>query len=400
MEGLDSRGSAEESKCTMNVRMMHIAYIIEADYNSGGMERMLSTMANRLTEWFDITIITAFNEGRKSFFTISETVKQVDLGLAQDDYPSGKLRKQAYRERLEAYLVAHRQDVCISLGSLEYGFLPRIKDGSKKVLWFHFALNYDLLTTHMSSISLVNRCVGRLRQVNRLLCARGYDRVVVLSEADARQWRRFVSRVSVIYNPVTIKPQRVVDYSVRRAMAVGRLDRQKGFDTLIAAWKKVVARYPDWQLDIYGDGPQKEELQRLIAAEGLQQSVFLRGRADYVASEYARHSLFILSSRYEGFGLVLVEAGICGLPLISFDCQQGPAEIVTSENGILVQPVGDPDALASAICKLTGDATVRRNMGQHALELASRFNLDDIAGQWKKMLCDIGGLARKKPRDK
>ena len=380
--------------------MTHIAFIIEADYNSGGMERMLTTMANRLTEWFDITIITAFNEGRESFFTISETVKQVDLGLAQDDYPSGKLRKKAYRERLEAYLVAHRQDVCISLGSLEYGFLSRIKDGSKKVLWFHFALNYDLLTTHVSSISLVNRCVGRLRQARRLLCARGYDRVVVLSEADARQWRRFVRHVSVIYNPVTIKPQRVVDYSVRRAMAVGRLDRQKGFDTLIAAWKKVVARYPYWQLDIYGDGPQKEKLQRLIAAEGLQQSVFLRGRADYVASEYASHSLFVLSSRYEGFGLVLVEAGICGLPLVSFDCQQGPAEIITSENGILVRPVGDSNALATAICKLTGDAALRQNMGQHALGLASRFNLDDIAGQWKKMLCDIGGLARHKSREK
>ena len=361
---------------------------------------MLSTMANRLTEWFDITIITAFNEGRESFFTISETVKQVDLGLAQDDYPSGKLRKQAYRERLEAYLVAHRQDVCISLGSLEYGFLPRIKDGSKKVLWFHFALNYDLLTTHVSSISLVNRCVGRLRQVKRLLCARGYDRVVVLSKADARQWRRFVRHVSVIYNPVAIKPQRVVDYSVKRAMAVGRLDRQKGFDTLIAAWKKVVERYSDWQLDIYGDGPQKEELQRMIEDDGLQQTVLLHGRTDDVASEYARHSLFVLSSRYEGFVLVLGEAGICGLPLVSFDCQQGPAEIITSENGILVRPVSDSNALATAICKLTGDAALRRNMGKHALGLASRFNLDDIAGQWKKMLCDIGGLARNKPRDK
>ena len=109
---------------------MHIAFIIEADYNSGGMERMLTTIANRLTEWFDITTITAFNEGRESFFTISKTVKQVDLGLAQDDYPSGKLRKKAYRGGLEGYLVAHRQGVCISLGSLEYGFLSRIKDGS------------------------------------------------------------------------------------------------------------------------------------------------------------------------------------------------------------------------------------------------------------------------------
>lgn len=373
---------------------MRVAFIIESDYNSGGMERMLATIANRLTEWYDVTIITAFNEGRKPFFTISEKITQHDLGLVQRDYPSGRQRKRAYRERLEAYLLANRQEVCVSLGSLEYSFLPRIKDGSKKVLWFHFALNYDLLTTHVSSIGFVNRCIGRLRQIKRLLCARRYDRVVVLSKADARQWRRFVSRVSVIYNPVTIKPQRVADYSVRRAMAVGRLDRQKGFDTLIVAWKRVVARYPDWQLDIYGDGPQKETLQRLIAAEGLQQSVFLRGRADDVASAYAHHSLFVLSSRYEGFGLVLVEAGICGLPLVSFDCQQGPAEIITPENGILVRPVGDIDALAAAICKLAEDEELRRTMGQQALKLTSRFNLDDIAGQWKEMLCALGGLAR------
>ena len=161
-----------------------------------------------------------------------------------------------------------------------------------------------------------------------------------------------------------------------------------------------MARYPDWQLDIYGDGPQKEELQRMIEDDGLQQPVLLHGRTDDVASEYARHSLFVLSSRYEGFVLVLVEAGICGLPLVSFDCQQGPAEIITSENGILVRPVSDSNALATAICKLTGDAALRRNMGQHALGLASRFNLDDIAGQWKKMLCDIGGLSRHKSREK
>ena len=113
-----------------------------------------------------------------------------------------------------------------------------------------------------------------------------------------------------------------------------------------------------------------------------------------MASAYARHSLFVLSSRYEGFGLVLVEAGICGLPLVSFDCQQGPAEIITPENGILVRPVGDVAALATAISKLAGDAELRRAMGQQALKLASRFNLEDIAGQWKEMLSTLGGLAR------
>ena len=368
---------------------MRVAFIIESDYNSGGMERMLATIANRLTEWFDVTIITAFNEGRKLFFPISEKIAQHDLGLVQCDYPSGSQRKKAYHEQLEAHLFKHRQDVCVSLGSLEYGFLPRIKDGSRKVLWFHFALNYDLLTTRVSSLGFVNKCVGRLRQAKRLLCARRFDRVVVLSKADARQWQRLVSHVSVIYNPVTIVPHRVEDYSVKRAMAVGRLDRQKGLDLLIRAWNKVVESYPGWQLDIYGDGPLKDELQRLIADNGLQGVVFLRGRADNIAAEYARHSIYVMSSRYEGFGLVLVEAGICGLPLVSYDCQQGPAEIITPENGILVKPVGDIEALAGAICKLADNGDLRRDMGQHALELAAKFNLEDIAEEWRRMLCAL-----------
>jgi len=375
---------------------MRVAFIIESDYNSGGMERMLATIANRLTEWYDVTIITAFNEGRKPFFTISEKITQHDLGLVQRDYPSGRQRKRAYRERLEAYLLANRQEVCVSLGSLEYSFLPRIKDGSKKVLWFHFALNYDLLTTHVSSIGFVNRCIGRLRQIKRLLCARRYDRVVVLSKADARQWRRFVNHVSVIYNPVTIVPQRVADYSVKRAMAVGRLDRQKGFDMLIKAWKRVNEHCPDWQLDIYGDGPLRSELQRLIETNDLQGVVFLRGRADNVAAEYARHSMFVLSSRYEGFGLVLVEAGVCGLPLVSFDCQQGPVEIVTPEDGILVRPVGNIEALATAICKLADNDELRRNMGQHALGLAAKFNLKDIAEEWRQTLEPLATMREKK----
>lgn len=165
---------------------------------------MLATIANELTEWYEITIITAFNEGRKSFFSISGKIKQHDLKLAQRDYPSGSLRKKAYCKCLESYLFAHHQDFCISLGSLEYGFLPLIKDGSKKVLWFHFALNYDMMTCHVSRFRAVNRLVGTLKTYRRLWLARKYDHVVCLSKEDLKRWRRHMSNVSQIYNPNTI----------------------------------------------------------------------------------------------------------------------------------------------------------------------------------------------------
>lgn len=370
----------------MDSRMKRIAFVIESDYNAGGMERILATIANRLTEWYDITVITAFNEGRPAFFPIKENIKQHDLGIKGSHYSSARQLKRVYRDFLETYLLSHRQEVCISLGSLEYSFLPRIKDGSKKMLWFHFALNYDLMTTRICSLGIVNTIVGRLRQLKRLLCARHYDHVVVLSKADARQWRWVISNVSVIYNPVTIIPQTVADYSVKRAIAVGRLDRQKGFDELIRAWRLVQEHCPDWKLDIYGDGPQREELQYLVADCGLQDVVFLRGRTDDVAATYACHSLYVMSSRYEGFPLVLVEACTCGLPLVSFDCHQGPAEIITPGIGILVRPVGDVKALATAVCELTENEKLRRTMGQRAKELAKRFNLDDIAVQWRAII--------------
>lgn len=375
---------------------MNIAFCLESSFNSGGMERMLSVIANALCANYDITVITAFNSGRPDFFGFEDGVRRVDLGIIRDDFAPNRLR-QEYKARLERYLVDNPQDVTISLGSLEYFFLPTLKDGSRKVLWFHFALNYDVMTCHMSRFRLVNRLVGTLKTYRRFWITRRYDHVVCLSKEDLKRWRRHISNVSQIYNPITITKTKEPDYSSKRVIAVGRLDGQKGFDLLIEAWKLEHERFPDWSLDIYGEGDLREPLQQQIDDLGLSGSIVLRGRTQNISQEYARHSIMVLSSRFEGFGLVLCEASACGIPQVSFNCESGPSEIIEDQkSGILVKRVGDIHGLASALGELMSNENARRRMGQYAEQLSHRFDLTEIVSQWHELLSGIAAGPRKK----
>ena len=368
---------------------MNIAFCLESTFNSGGMERMLSVIANAIGYSETVTVITAFNEGRTDYFGFNDCVRRIDLGIRREAYGKRGLKRQ-YGHLLERCLIDNPQDITISLGSLEYIFLPTLKDGSKKVLWFHFALNYDMMTCHVSKFRAVNRLVGTLKTYRRLWLARKYDHVVCLSKEDLKRWRRHMSNVSQIYNPNTITKSNEPDYTAKRVIAVGRLDPQKGFDVLISAWKRVAELYPDWTLDIYGEGDSRQSLQRQIDELSLGDRVFLRGRSNDMSEEFARHSIMVLSSRYEGFVLVLCEASVCAVPQVSFSCESGPSEIISDrESGILVSPVGDEKKMADALTELMASESLRRKMGLCAERLSHRFALPTIVGQWRSLLGDI-----------
>lgn len=367
---------------------MRIAFIIESSYNSGGMERMLATIANEMCRYYDVTVITAFNGDKKDFFSFDEEVKRTDLGLSRDSYQAKDI-KRLYQAHLASFLMEACFDCCISLGGMEMFFLPALNDGSKKVLWYHFALNHDMMTAHVSRYGFVNKSLGVLRTIRRLYVARKYDHVVVLSKEDMKAWRRYINNVSYIYNPVTIEPKGVNDYASKRAIAVGRLDTQKGYDFLFKAWALVHKRYPDWQLDVFGSG-RKADFQPLIDAEGLQDVVHLKGATDNIAQEYASHSFLVLSSRFEGFGLVLVEAGAAGLPLISYNCKSGPSEIIRNGyDGYIVNKVGDIIGLADAICKMISSETDRKLMGERARKDMKRFEMKNISECWRNLLQNL-----------
>jgi glycosyltransferase involved in cell wall biosynthesis len=176
----------------------------------------------------------------------------------------------------------------------------------------------------------------------------------------------------------------------RVAVAAGRLNSpQKGFDLLIEAWKPVAAAHPDWQLRIYGRGHLRAALERQIRDAGLADDVSLMGATRDLGSALAEGSVFVLSSRYEGFGIVLVEAMSKGMAVVSFDCPRGPGEIIEhSRDGLLV-PAGDVGALSRAMLDVVGDEERRRALGAAAVEAARRYDPAVVGQDWVRLIDEL-----------
>lgn len=192
------------------------------------------------------------------------------------------------------------------------------------------------------------------------------------------------SRVHVIPNPVAMPAvtRRNEPAFAKRIVGVGRLERQKGFDLLISAFAKVVGDYPEWQLDIWGTGPDLAKLQSLAQTLGVSGDVHFRGLSAVPGGWLAEADVFVLSSRFEGFPNVLGEAMSAGLPVVAVDCDFGPAEMVEDGvNGLLV-PVEDVDALASAISRILGDVDLRRRVAAAAPEVSRTFSPERVDRAW------------------
>lgn len=356
--------------------MKKIAYIIESLYNSAGMEREIPLKANALSAYYDVTFITRDQQGRPPFTKLDPRVKLIDCA-AHD--------KEEYRAALEKILMKNRYDICLATGGLEFYFLYKIKDGSKKIFEFHFS--YDIsrvwMGSQMSGVKLW--LFSTLQKMRRIWIAKHYDRVVLTCKTDCDKWRRWIPSATYIYNPLTVDPQSTSSCDSKKVIAVGRLDYQKGFDMLIHLWASVAKKHPDWQLTIYGEGKLRLDLEQQVKDLQLQDTVSLPGRTTAIEEKYLESSIFVLSSRDEAFGLVITEAEACGLPIVTFDCPSAPAELVKdSTNGFIV-PLGDEEAMADCICRLIEDASLRKEFGKASVAFAKQFHVDNIAKQWKEL---------------
>lgn len=364
--------------------MKRIAYIIECMYNSGGMERVLSVCANALCRDFDITVITMRQGNQSFYFPLDKEVHYHDLDIK--DFRD----KTEIKQRLSEYLHKEHFDIVISLGGIDMYYLHRINDGSRKIIWFHFAIDIAKTTWAGPSPNMARKLIAQLQTWRRIYHAKKYDRIIVISKADHIAWKKYTNKVELIYNPITIDNPLKADLQPRSVISVGRLDYQKGYDFLITAWKLVEVNHPDWHLYIYGEGPLHKHLQQQIDKLQLSNVITLCGRVSIISEKYASRSIYVMSSRAEGLGLVLLEASACGLPLISYDCPSGPSEIIEDGvNGFLIKQVGDIDGMADAICKLIENIELRRQMGAKAKEMAERFSINNIKVQWVKLFNEV-----------
>jgi len=373
---------------------LKLVYLTPALYMAGGVERVLTLKANYFAEHFgyDVTIILTEGKGKSPFYPLSDRIKVVNLDIGFEQLWNCSflkkifvyLKKQRqYKKALTAELMKLCPDITVSLLRREINFLIGIKDGSKKIGELHVnRLNYR--NFEANDTNFIKQLFAKLWMSNLVKQLKRLDRFVVLTEEDKLAWPE-LKNVSVIPDPLSFVPTAQSSLSVKRVIAVGRYVYQKGFDLLLQAWAKIERQCPDWMLVVYGDG-DRAPYEQMMRNLGIDTSrCLLNGPTTDIQREYVNSSLFVFTSRFEGFGMVLVEAMACGLPVVSFACPCGPKDIVRDgEDGFLVEN-GNIDELVQQLMKLMVDHRLRTAFARHAQQNAQRFNIEQTALRWKSV---------------
>lgn len=376
---------------------MKIIYCTHSTYNPGGMERVLLNKVAYLSQLpgWEVAVVTTDQNQRPPFYPFPEKVRMTDLGInySEDNEKgawkkiTGYLRKRKeHKRKLTALLLKEKPDIVVSLYPSESSFIPDIKDGSKKVLELHYCKFFRLQYGRKGLLGWIDKL--RTRQDEQIV--RRFDKFVVLTNEDRGYWGN-LPNIEVIPNAAMHVSDTYSDVMNKRVIAVGRLDYQKGFDRLIQAWELVqyTGKFTDWKLDIFGQGEWREMLQQMIDKAELQNTVCLNRPTKQIGEEYVKSDMLVMSSNYEGFPMVMIEAMACGLPVVSFDYKCGPKDIIqTGINGLLV-PNGDIQALADAMMKVMEDEAYRKMLSQNARKVVDTYSEQAVMSQWIRLFTSI-----------
>lgn len=364
---------------------MKIVYLTAGLCSIAGIERVLNNKTNWLAgHGYEVAIVTTDQDGRPMSFDFDPRVEIVDLGLNFHHVENlhDPLRKkvsfmrkrQQYRDGVKKYLKENPADVVISTFGLRTAWLPSLKDDSRKMVELHF--------------SRYSPRQGWLRDFLRRNNFKRYDRFIVLTHEDKLLWGN-MPNIKVIPNATSFEPVGVAPLDNKQVIAVGRLAPQKGFDLLIETWRQVHHKHPDWKLVIYGghsEGDTEQRLRKQIERAGLGDVVTIYPPTQDIAEKYKESAFYVLSSRYEGFPMVLLETMSQGVPAVAMACKCGPRDMITPEvDGLLVDD-GDVEGLTAGINRLIEDEALRKQMGLNAMNtIKKRFTEDVVMEQWVKL---------------
>lgn len=388
---------------------MHISFLINSAYGMGGTIRTTFNLARTLAEHHDVEVVSVFRYRDRPFFDPGPRVRLrslVDMrrhspGYEGDDpehalpprvFPLGDGRYPQYSaltdRRIGEHLRSTTADVVIGTRpGLNAHIARQTRRGPARLGQEHLTL-----ATHPARLKLM------LRDTYPRL-----DAVTTVTEADARDYRRILRlpgvRVEAVPNSVPEPGVRPADGTAKWVVAAGRLAPAKRYDVLIRAFAGVVAERPDWGLRIYGDGRERDRLRPLIDELGLYNHVFLMGPAHPIEAEWAKGAIGAVTSSLESFGMTIVEAMRCGLPVVATDCPHGPGEIIRDGVDGLLAPVGDERAISAALLRLVNDEGLRQRMGRAALASSARFDPSRVGARYEELLSALvkrrcGGVHR------
>lgn len=383
---------------------MKLVFCIAGTINYGGMERVLSQRVNYFVEKFgyDITIITTENDSKvyknkSPFFYFSPKIKIIDIGIKYADFfeqnngegiynfikrqiKLKKIRKK-HLLLLNENLKNIKPDILVCMGQHDRVIGSKVSFPCKKILENHF--NKQFFTQELENKNFFGRIKSLGKTYMEYSNIKKYDEFLVLTDEDKKAWGN--EKIKVISNPLSFVSEKVSNCKNKKIISVGRLSNEKGFDILIEVWKKVREKHKDWILEIYGEGYLRKELQDKIDSLNLRNTLILKGNEKDIKAKYLENSVYVMSSRFEGFGMTLIEAMSCGLPLVSFDCPYGPRKIIKNgENGFLVK-FGNINEMAEKINYLIENEDKRIEMGKKSKELSYDYSEEKIMNQWKEL---------------
>lgn len=382
---------------------MNVVYFFPTLKDAAGTERMLNIKANYMADvlGYNISIITYRQYDDPVFFKFSDRIKIIHLNIPDPTRDLKGLdylekRKQyktfmhTYRKAVEDYLYNNPTDIAISMYfGAEHKFLPLIKDGSKKILEYHFHFDITPLSQKLKAPWTLRNLRTKIptwlfqRTLNK------YDKIVVLTEEDDKEWSVYFDNVANIANPITIEPIQA-NTDIEKVLAVGRFIDQKGFDYLIDTWAIVNKKFPNWQLDIYGHGDLEDNLRKQIKDLNLENSINLFPPSKEINKVFSEHSIYALSSRFEGFPLVLIEALASGLAPVAFECKNGPKQMMGDSKlkDFLVEPF-NIHTFAEKLMLLMENKSLREEIAQEAKIISERYQIDKIMQQWVNLFKTI-----------
>lgn len=355
----------------------HIGFIIGNLDGHGGTERVSTMLASQFVEaGYEVTFFSPRAKGN-FFFPLNKKIRVYCLGKIYDLMQTCRLWNRFYVV-LRALIVWHKVDVMIDvdLGTAMFT-APAIRGTKcKEITWDHF--------------NFTQNAKDPARQKGLRLALENSAYMVVLTKVDHQMYLEQYPNVNPnffhqIYNPITFNVEGITIHINKRVVAVGRLTEQKGFDYLLNIWNMIESTHPDWELEIIGQGEDEQKLKQQANALGLGHVLFSPPSND-IQSKLRNASIYALSSRYEGFPMVLLESTALALPIVAFNCLTGPNEIVEEgRNGYLV-PTFDEGLFAKRLSALMDDAELRNRLGNESYDISKQYTVEAIFQQWVELI--------------
>ncbi len=376
---------------------MKIIYIYDSIARIGGVERILTEKINYLSELNDITLITSSQGKHPLSFYINKDIKHIDIDVRfhkqyKYKFPIKLFINYYYnflfRKRIKKLIDEIKPDIIIATTYYKASAICKIKTNAKIIIESHCAKDYTGENDGIKRNWIINKLNSYIVRYNNYIIEKYSSAIVSLSKEDSLCWENTNKSFCIpnfIPNYFLKDNIPLNNYKKERVISVGRLVYQKGFDRLIRIWSIVNKQYPTWKLDIYGEGEKEDELKRKIQEYSLEKVITIKPFTKDIMTEYTKSSIFALTSNYEGFGLVLIEAMFCGLPCISFNCPFGPSEIIkNNEDGIIVTN-NDIELYADKLCGLIKSQQLRMKLGENAKTNVLRYSPKYIIDKWNEL---------------